>query len=36
MRILFQDCKLVHADLSEYNMLYFDDKVYIIDVSQAV
>lgn len=36
MRILFQDCKLVHADLSEYNMLYFDGKVYIIDVSQAV
>lgn len=23
MRILFHDCKLIHADLSEYNLLYY-------------
>ncbi|KIV83580.1 hypothetical protein PV11_05596 [Exophiala sideris] len=36
MRILLQQCKLVHADLSEYNMLYHRNKPYIIDVSQSV
>lgn len=36
MRILYQDCQLVHADLSEYNLLYHHDKIYIIDVSQSV
>ncbi|KAF5743693.1 Serine/threonine-protein kinase Rio1 [Tripterygium wilfordii] len=36
MRTLYQKCKLVHGDLSEYNILYFDGHLYIIDVSQAV
>ncbi|EXJ54520.1 Atypical/RIO/RIO1 protein kinase [Cladophialophora yegresii CBS 114405] len=36
MRVMLQVCKLVHADLSEYNMLYFDNTPYIIDVSQSV
>ncbi|KAI9657300.1 MAG: protein kinase rio1 [Bathelium mastoideum] len=36
MRIMFQTCKLVHADLSEYNLLYHDSKLWIIDVSQSV
>jgi RIO kinase 1 len=36
MRKLFKNCKLVHADLSEYNILYHDYNVYIIDVAQAV
>ena len=36
MRILYQDCHLVHADLSEYNILYHEDRPYIIDVSQSV
>ena len=36
MRIMLQVCKLVHADLSEYNMLYFEGKTYVIDVSQGV
>lgn len=33
---LFNKCKLVHADLSEYNILYHDGSIIIIDVSQAV
>lgn len=36
MRRLYQVCNLVHADLSEYNILYNDKKLYIIDVSQSV
>lgn len=36
MRSLFHVCHLVHADLSEYNMLYFNKQLYIIDVSQSV
>ncbi|KAL8816682.1 MAG: hypothetical protein Q9223_004349 [Gallowayella weberi] len=36
MRILYQTCRLVHADLSEYNILYHQDKLWLIDVSQSV
>ncbi|KAH6838603.1 RIO1 family-domain-containing protein [Chaetomium sp. MPI-CAGE-AT-0009] len=36
MRRLYQVCNLVHADLSEYNILYHDNRLYIIDVSQSV
>ena len=36
MRDIYWKCRLVHADLSEFNMLYHRDKVYIIDVSQSV
>lgn len=36
IKIMYQDCKLVHADLSEYNILYHKDKPWIIDVSQSV
>lgn len=36
MRIMYQVCRLVHADLSEYNILYHKGKLYIIDVSQSV
>ena len=36
MRQLYQQCRLVHADLSEYNVLYHQDKLYLIDVSQSV
>jgi len=33
---MYHECKLVHADLSEYNILYHDSHLYIIDVSQSV
>ncbi|KAG5880511.1 hypothetical protein JTB14_003970 [Gonioctena quinquepunctata] len=33
---MYNECKLVHADLSEFNMLYHNGKIYIIDVSQSV
>ncbi|KAL9665036.1 hypothetical protein QQ045_020445 [Rhodiola kirilowii] len=36
MRTLYQKCKLVHGDLSEFNMLYWEGHLYIIDVSQGV
>ncbi|XP_068199747.1 serine/threonine-protein kinase RIO3 isoform X1 [Antennarius striatus] len=36
MQVLFQDCNLVHADLSEYNILWHDGKAWLIDVSQSV
>ncbi|KAK8122597.1 RIO kinase 1 [Apiospora sp. TS-2023a] len=36
MRRMYQVCRLVHADLSEYNILYNDRQLYIIDVSQSV
>jgi len=36
MRKMYQECKLVHADLSEYNILYYKKSLYFIDVSQSV
>lgn len=36
MRRMYQKCRLVHADLSEYNSIVHKDKLYIIDVSQSV
>ncbi|XP_019398569.1 PREDICTED: serine/threonine-protein kinase RIO1 isoform X1 [Crocodylus porosus] len=36
MRRMYQDARLVHADLSEFNMLYHNGDVFIIDVSQSV
>ncbi|KAI0380996.1 Serine/threonine-protein kinase Rio1 [Hypomontagnella monticulosa] len=36
MRRMYQVCRLIHADLSEYNILYNDRQIYIIDVSQSV
>jgi RIO kinase 1 len=36
MRRLYQEGHLVHADLSEYNILYYRSKLYFIDVSQAI
>jgi len=36
MRAMFARCRLVHADLSEFNLLWHDDHVVVIDVSQSV
>jgi RIO kinase 1 len=36
MQKMYKVCRLVHADLSEYNMLYHEKKLFIIDVSQSV
>ncbi|PAA93645.1 hypothetical protein BOX15_Mlig033865g1, partial [Macrostomum lignano] len=33
---LYNECRLVHADYSEYNLLWWRNTVWIIDVSQAV
>lgn len=33
---IFNKCKLVHADLSEFNLLYHEGKIVVIDVSQSV
>ncbi|XP_042299308.1 serine/threonine-protein kinase RIO3-like [Sceloporus undulatus] len=36
MQKLYKECNLVHADLSEYNMLWHGGQVWLIDVSQSV
>jgi RIO kinase 1 len=33
---MYNKAKLVHADLSVYNVLLFNSKAYIIDVGQGV
>ncbi|XP_038052228.1 serine/threonine-protein kinase RIO3-like [Patiria miniata] len=36
MERMYKRCQLVHADLSEYNMMWFNHEVWFIDVSQSV
>ena len=36
VRNMYHKCRLVHADLSEYNILVHNGQLYIIDVSQSV
>lgn len=33
---LYQKAHLIHADFSEYNLIYHNDEVYVIDVSQSM
>lgn len=36
MRTMYHACHLIHADLSEFNLLYHQGQLYVIDVSQSV
>jgi len=36
IKIMYQKAELVHGDLSEYNILVYKEKPYIIDVGQTV
>ncbi|KAK0467360.1 RIO1 family-domain-containing protein [Desarmillaria tabescens] len=36
IRTIYHQCRLVHADLSEYNLLLHQDHIWIIDVGQSV
>eukprot|EP00924_Labyrinthula_sp_SR-Ha-C_P008775 maker-scaffold_2-snap-gene-2.22-mRNA-1 protein AED:0.00 eAED:0.00 QI:231/1/1/1/1/1/2/475/607 len=36
LRALYAKCDLVHADFSEYNVIYHEKKCYVIDLGQAV
>lgn len=36
MKKLYKEAKLVHGDLSEYNIMYWKGLPYLIDLSQAV
>lgn len=36
MRTMYHVCKLVHADLSEFNIIVHEGKLHVIDVSQSV
>lgn len=36
MKKLYDEAKLIHADLSEYNILWHENKCWFIDVSQSV
>ncbi len=36
LRRMFQLCRLVHGDFSEYNLLMMDGQIFVIDVSQSV
>lgn len=35
-RKIYKKAKLVHGDFSEYNLIYYNNKIYVIDVSQAI
>ena len=36
MKKMYTKCHLVHADLSEYNMLWHEGNIYFIDMGQSI
>lgn len=36
MKDLYQKCNLVHADLNQFNLLWHENQVWVVDVSQSV
>lgn len=36
MKKMYIKCELIHGDLSEYNLLWYMNKIWVIDVSQSV
>ena len=35
MKLMYNSCRLVHCDLSEYNLLYHENEPWFIDVGQV-
>lgn len=36
MERMYKDCNLIHGDLSEYNLIWHNEKLFVIDVSQSM
>lgn len=36
MKKMYNDARLIHADFSEYNLLYHEDQIIVIDLAQAI
>ena len=36
LKILFQNAKMIHGDFSEYNLLFHEGKIIVIDMPQAI
>lgn len=36
MEKMYRECELIHGDLSEYNLLWHNNQVFVIDVSQSM